>query len=418
MNQLVLISVSGEDRPGITATIAKLLGDGHLDILDLGQSVIHNHLSLGVLVNMPAESDQIREALLSASHRLGVRIQFSPISEASYDDWVGLQGASRYILTLLARRVKALHIAKVSEVISANGLNIDNITRLSGRVPLADADETSKACVEFSLRGSPRDSFREQLLAVCSDLDIDIAVQEDGIYRRNRRLIAFDMDSTLIRAEVIDELARQAGVGDAVAEITSRAMAGELDFKESLRRRVGLLKGLPESALAEVAGRLPLTEGVEQLFHTLNHLGYKTAILSGGFSYFGAVLKKKLAIDHVFANELEILDGRLTGRVLNPIVDAERKASLLRELAEQQGISLKQTIAVGDGANDLAMLDVAGLGIAFHAKPLVRETAGQSISNLGLDSLLYLMGIRDAEVPAVGRLADNKPADGKPSPGG
>ena len=401
MNELVLISVSGEDRPGITATIAKLLGDWDVDILDLGQSVIHNHLSLGILANMPAESDQVTRALRLASRRLNVQIRFAPISEESYADWVGLRGASRYILTLLARKVKASHIAKVSEVISENGLNIDNITRLSGRVPLADADETSKACVEFSLRGSARDSFREELLAVCSDLDIDIAVQEDGIYRRNRRLIAFDMDSTLIRTEVIDELAQEAGVGDAVAVITSRAMAGELDFKESLRRRVSLLKGLPESALVEVAGRLPLTEGVEHLFQTLNHLGYKTAILSGGFNYFGEVLKEALAIDYVFANELEIVDGRLTGRVPDPIVDAERKASLLRELAEQQGISLKQTIAVGDGANDLAMLDIAGLGIAFHAKPLVRETAGHSISNLGLDSLLYLMGIRDAEVRAI-----------------
>ena len=401
MNELVLISVSGEDRPGITATIAKLLGDWDVDILDLGQSVIHNHLSLGILANMPAESDQVTGALRLASRRLNVQIRFAPISEESYADWVGLRGASRYILTLLARKVKASHIAKVSEVISENGLNIDNITRLSGRVPLADADETSKACVEFSLRGSARDSFREELLAVCSDLDIDIAVQEDGIYRRNRRLIAFDMDSTLIRTEVIDELAQEAGVGDAVAVITSRAMAGELDFKESLRRRVSLLKGLPESALVEVAGRLPLTEGVEHLFQTLNHLGYKTAILSGGFNYFGEVLKEALAIDYVFANELEIVDGRLTGRVPDPIVDAERKASLLRELAEQQGISLKQTIAVGDGANDLAMLDIAGLGIAFHAKPLVRETAGHSISNLGLDSLLYLMGIRDAEVRAI-----------------
>lgn len=401
MNELVLISVSGEDRPGITATIAKLLGDWDVDILDLGQSVIHNHLSLGILANMPAESDQVTGALRLASRRLNVQIRFAPISEESYADWVGLRGASRYILTLLARKVKASHIAKVSEVISENGLNIDNITRLSGRVPLADADETSKACVEFSLRGSARDSFREELLAVCSDLDIDIAVQEDGIYRRNRRLIAFDMDSTLIRTEVIDELAQEAGVGDAVAVITSRAMAGELDFKESLRRRVSLLKGLPESALVKVAGRLPLTEGVEHLFQTLNHLGYKTAILSGGFNYFGEVLKEALAIDYVFANELEIVDGRLTGRVPDPIVDAERKASLLRELAEQQGISLKQTIAVGDGANDLAMLDIAGLGIAFHAKPLVRETAGHSISNLGLDSLLYLMGIRDAEVRAI-----------------
>lgn len=401
MNELVLLSVTGEDKPGITATIAKMLGDFDVDILDVGQSVIHNHLSLGILVNVPPSSEQVFKTLLFEAHKLGIALRFTPVSEKSYAEWVGLQGASRYILTLLARRIKASHIAAVCEVVAASGLNIDNITRLSGRVPLLETEEISKACVEFSLRGSPTNSFRERLLAVCADLDIDVAVQEDGIYRRNRRLIAFDMDSTLIRTEVIDELAALAGVGDQVADITARAMAGELDFSHSLAERVALLEGLPASSLEEVAARLPLTEGVEHLFQTLNHLGYKTAIISGGFTYFGQYLKKKLNVDYVFANELEIEHDRLTGRVLDPIVDAARKASLLKELAELEGISLKQTIAVGDGANDLAMLDAAGLGIAFHAKPLVRESAGHSISNLGLDSILYLMGIRDRDAGAL-----------------
>ncbi len=397
MNELVLISVSGEDEPGITATITKLLGDFDVDILDVGQSVIHNHLSLGILANVQGSLEELYKALQLESRQFDIQIKYSPVTEESYEQWVDLQGASRYILTLLARRIKASHLSAVSEIITGNALNIDNITRLSGRVPLRENDELSKACVEFSLRGKPSESFRQQLLVLCADLDIDVAVQEDGIYRRNRRLIAFDMDSTLIKTEVIDELATEAGVGDEVSRITARAMAGELDFRESLMNRVSLLKGLPESVLKSVASRLPMMEGAEHLFETLNHLGYKTAILSGGFTYFGEVLQAKLNIDYMYANTLEIKNGQLTGKVLQPIVDADQKAILLRELAIKEGISLQQTIAVGDGANDLAMLDAAGLGIAFHAKPLVRESAGQSISNLGLDSLLYLMGIRDRD---------------------
>lgn len=397
MSDLLLISITGPDQPGITAKVAQLLGEHDVDVLDVGQAVIHNQLSLGILVNLPGATSEVREALSKTCADLGVQTGFTEVTEDSYAEWVGLQGASRYILTLLARRIKASHLAAVSEVITANGLNIDTITRLSGRVPLVESSDITKACVEFSLKGTPNQTFREQLLAVCADLDIDIAVQEDSIYRRNRRLICFDMDSTLIRTEVIDELAILAGVGEEVSAITASAMRGELDFSMSLQKRVALLKGLPETALVDVAARLPLSEGVEHLFETLNHLGYKTAILSGGFDYFGQALQARLGVDYVFANKLEIKNGYLTGQVLPPIVDAERKATLLAQLAEEEGISLQQTIAVGDGANDLKMLDIAGLGIAFHAKPLVRESAGHSISNLGLDSLLYLMGIRDRD---------------------
>ena len=397
MTELVLISVSGTDKPGITSRMASLLAHYDVDVLDVGQSVIHDHLSLGILANLPDTTDSIREAIAEAAHALDVEVMMTPVSRESYANWVGLQGASRFILTLLARRIRASHIAEVSQVIVANGLNIDNITRLSGRVPLEQPDVADKACVEFSLRGTPTDSFREQLLAMCADLDIDVAVQEDGIYRRTRRLIAFDMDSTLIKTEVIDELAMLAGVGDEVSAITASAMAGDIDFATSLAQRVSLLEGLPVSALTEVAERLPLMEGAVHLFEVLNTLGYKTAILSGGFTYFGEVLQRKLGIDYVFANELEIREGCLTGRVLPPVVDAARKAELLRSIADREGISLKQTIAVGDGANDLAMLDAAGMGIAFHAKPLVRESAGHAISTLGLDSILYLMGIRDRD---------------------
>ncbi len=399
VTELVLINISGEDKPGLTAAINELLAEFDIDILDIGQAVIHNHLSLGILINIPGHSEPVLKEVLFKAHALGVNIKFSAVDEASYDDWVGLQGRSRFILTLLARRIKATHIAQVARVIADNDLNIDNIVRLSGRVPLMHPEAKTKACVEFSLKGELRDNaaFRAQLMNVCSELDIDIAVQEDGLFRRNRRLVCFDMDSTLISTEVIDELARLKGVGEQVSAVTERAMLGELDFKTSLRQRVALLEGLPESSLKQVADNLPLMEGVEHLFAVLKQLGYKTAILSGGFTYFGEVLQARFGVDYVYANELEIVDGKLTGQVIEPIVDAERKALLLKMLAKQENIVLDQVIAVGDGANDLAMLAVAGLGIAFHAKPIVKKNAEQAISHLGLDSILYLMGIRDRD---------------------
>ena len=402
MSDLLLINITGEDKPGLTAEVTRMLGEFEVDVLDLGQAVIHNYLTLGILARVPGKSDALFKELLFHAHQLGVSVKYSPVTRDSYDDWVKQQGRGRYILTLLARTIRADQIAEVTRIISQHQLNIDNITRLSGRVSLDTPDSRSQASVEFSLRGQPGDSFRGELLAAASTHDFDVAVQADTLFRRNRRLIAFDMDSTLIDTEVIDELAVCAGVGDEVKAVTEEAMQGRLDFRESLRRRVALLEGLPESALEEVAGRLPLMEGCEYLFRTLNLVGYKTALLSGGFTYFGKVLQEKLGIDYVFANELEIADGSLTGRVLEPIVDGDRKAALLTELAAKEGISLEQTIAVGDGANDLPMLGTAGLGIAFHAKPVVRENAEQSISMLGLDSILYLMGIRDRDSARLG----------------
>lgn len=401
MREILLINVAGEDKPGITSAVSRVLDEHGADILDIGQAVIHDNLNLGILVMIPdgQQSALVQKEILFSLHAMDMRVRFQPISESSYEHWVEQQGKPRHIVTLLARRVAAHHIARVTAVTVEQGLNIDKITRLSGRVPLERIEANTKACVEFSLRGIPVDltALRASLLELSAELDIDVAYQEDNIYRRNRRLVVFDMDSTLIEAEVIDELAKEAGVGDEVAAITDAAMRGELDFKASFAERMKLLRGLDESVLAAVAGRLKLTEGAENLMSTLRLLGYRTAILSGGFDYFARHIQKQLGIDYIYANHLEVVDGQVTGRVCGEVVDGQRKAQLLREIAASENVSLEQVIAVGDGANDLPMLSIAGLGIAFRAKPLVKATAKQSISKLGLDGILYLMGLSDRD---------------------
>ena len=399
--EIILIRVSGEDKPGLTAAITAELAKFKADVLDIGQSVIHDTLSLGILVRVPtsAESTPFLKDLLFCAHKLGVNLTFTPVDADSYESWVDAQGKDRRIVTLLARRLNAEHIAAVTGVIARNGLNIDVVTRLSGRASLDAANSPRMACVEFSVRGTPADltALKSEFLNISGELGVDIAIQEDNAFRRNRRLVAFDMDSTLIAAEVIDELAKAAGVGREVAAITESAMRGEIDFKESLRRRLRQLKGLPADTLETVAQRIPLNEGAERLITNLKRFGYKIAIISGGFTYFGKRLQQRLGVDYVFANELEIVDGRLTGEVVGEIVDAAKKAEVLRMIAEKEKLSLQQVIAVGDGANDLPMLGIAGLGIAYHAKPVVKKGAGQAISTLGLDSILYLVGVRDRD---------------------
>jgi phosphoserine phosphatase len=403
MNELILLTLSGSDKPGVTAGITTILAQYDVEVLDIGQAVIHNTLSLGLLLKVPqeAESSPLLRDLLFKAHEMNMVPRFEPVTLEEYASWVGAQGKSRHIITLLARRVSAEHIAKVTEVAARYDLNIDNISRLSGRVSIDAVEEvSSKACVEFSVRDMSADEaeVRATLLTLASELGVDIAFQRDDIYRRNRRLVVFDMDSTLIEAEVIDELAKEAGVGEQVSEITEAAMRGEIDFNESFKRRVALLEGLDESVLEGIAQRLKMTEGAEQLMSQLKRTGYKTAILSGGFTYFAKFLQKRLGFDYIYANELDIQDGKVTGKVVGTVVNGERKAELLREIAAKEGVSLEQTIAVGDGANDLPMLSIAGLGIAFRAKPLVRENAKQSISTLGLDGILYLIGFRDRDV--------------------
>ncbi len=406
MNQkeVILLNISGSDRPGVTSSLTKILSQYGVTILDIGQAVIHNHLTLGILFELPPESEssQVLKDLLFKAYEMGVNIKFTPITAERYEDWVSQQGKNRFIITLISRKSTAIQLSKVTEIIYNQGLNIDNITRLTGRIPLKDTsgDSKTKASVQFSVRGTPKDEekMRSDFIRVSKEIGSDIAFQADNIYRRNRRLVCFDMDSTLIQTEVIVELAKRAGVGDEVDRITEAAMRGEIDFNESFKQRVKLLKGLDVSVMQDIAENLPITEGAELLFTTLKKYGFRTAILSGGFTYFGKYLQHKFDIDYVFANDLEIEDGKLTGRHKGDIVDGNMKAELLKKLAFKEDIHLDQVIAIGDGANDLPMINIAGLGIAFHAKPKVKKNAQQAISTVGLDAVLYLLGFRDREI--------------------
>ncbi len=407
--ELILINISGHDRPGVTAALTSILAKYDATVLDIGQADIHHNLSLGILFRTTSDvSGEIMKDLLFKAYDLQVKIRFTPVTIEAYESWVNRQGKNRWIITLLGRQLTARHIALVAEVIAEQGLNIDAIQRLTGRQPLnvgtdqtdsAD-DHSAKACIEFSVRGTPldREEMQSRFMRIAADEAFDISLQEDTMYRRCRRLICFDMDSTLIQTECIDQLAECAGVGEKVREITERAMRGEIDFTESFRERVALLKGLDVNVMEGIAERLPITEGVGRMMEVLKRTGYKTAILSGGFTFFGEYLKRKFGFDYMYANELEVMDGKLTGRYVGEVVDGRRKAELLRLIAQVENVDMAQTIAVGDGANDLPMLSAAGLGIAFHAKPKVKESARQSISTIGIDGVLYFLGFKDSYI--------------------
>ncbi len=404
-NEIILLNVSGQDKPGLTSSLTKALTEYGAKILDIGQANIHNTLSLGILFEIKKNSSSapVLKDLLFKSYELGINAKFTPVSIKEYEEWVSSQGKNRYIITLLGEKLDAEQISAVTSVISDINLNIDAIKRLTGRISLVKKEAYQRASIQLSVRGEIKDKsyVTAKLMEISHDLDVDIAFQEDNIFRRNRRLVCFDMDSTLIQAEVIDKLAELAGVGDEVKAITESAMQGEIDFNESFKRRMSLLKGLSEEVLQEVAENLPITKGAHRLISTLKSYGFKTAILSGGFTYFGKYLQKELGIDYVHANQLEIKDGVLTGGYLGDIVDGNKKAEYLKEIAEKEGIDINQTIAVGDGANDLPMIDLAGLGIAFHAKPKVKENAQSSISSIGLDGVLYLLGYHDRHIDLI-----------------
>ena len=398
-DEIILININGADRPVVTAALPEILAKNNAVILDIGQADIHNHLSLGILFqSTEGNSGDILKELLFKSYELDVNIRFNPITEQEYSKWVGMQGKNRYIITILSRKLTAKQIAGVSRIVAEQDMNIDDIKRLTGRIPLDENARTPKASVEFSVRGTPKNKecMKAEFMKLSTELEMDISFQEDSMYRRMRRLICFDMDSTLIETEVIDELAIRAGVGDQVKAITEAAMRGEIDFCESFRQRCALLKGLDVSVMQEIAENLPITEGVDRLMRILKKVGFKIAILSGGFTYFGNFLKQKYNIDYVYANELEIENGKLTGNHVGDIVDGKRKAELLRLIAQVENVDIRQTVAVGDGANDLPMISIAGLGIAFHAKPKVKATAKQSISTIGLDGILYFLGYKDS----------------------
>ena len=405
MSEIILVSATGQDRPGLSAALTEVMVPYGVQVLDIGQAVIHDTLAWRMVIEVPDEaiSSALFKELVFRAHDIGMNVRFSPITKADYSHWAAEKGQPRHIITILGRGLEVAHVQRIAQVTAQWGLNIERIERLSGRQALVARDERRSA-VEFVVRGKVSDLglMRRECLQIAQDLAVDVAVQEDNIFRRHRRLICFDMDSTLIPLEMMDEMARVAGVGQRVKALTDAAMRGEIGFRESFIKRLRLLKGLEFSAMEAIARTLPITEGAERLIVNLRRLGFRIAIISGGFQYVAEILQRRLAIDEVFAHKLEIIHGRLTGDIVGDVIDGERKAFLLNQLVEREGLRLEQVIAVGDGANDLPMLSMAGLGIAFHAKPLVHAQARHAIATLGLDGILYLLGMRERDIEDSG----------------
>ncbi|HVU03236.1 MAG TPA: phosphoserine phosphatase SerB [Polyangiaceae bacterium] len=402
---LVIVTVSGPDRPGITSRLTGILKDAGGQLLDIEQVVVQGHLSLGMLIGLRDDRGVLKEMLFAAKE-LGVSLDFKPVETVPKRSDVG----HRYVVTAIGPSLGASELHSLSTTLAEHNGNIAKISRLS------HGDMRSVEIQVDLPRGMSSKPLKEALLRLGMQSSFDVALQREGLFRRSKRLVVMDMDSTLIPIEVIDELAKAHGVAEQVSAVTERAMHGEMDYDESLRKRLGLLEGLEVSVLERLAAELPLTEGAEKLITVLRRLGYRTAVISGGFSIAADALKARLGIDYAYSNTLEIKDGRLTGRVVGPIVNGKRKAELLETIAQAEGVRLDQTIAVGDGANDLPMLEKAGLGIAFHAKPKLREAADTSISTGGLDSILYLLGISARELEEVLEPALNSSPGSSPPP--
>jgi phosphoserine phosphatase len=388
MNQprtTLLITLTGRDRPGVTSRLFSALARFPLSVLDIEQVVIRGKLVLGVLTSCdePPDLTSIHQVVTSLAANLGLDAEITTGSAEQ-----GASGSGQLHVTVLGSPLKPEAIAAVAGRIAASGANIDRITRLA-------SDPVT--CIELDISGAEPAPLRNALAQVAADRGVDVAVQRGGLHRRAMRLIVMDVDSTLIQDEVIDLLAARAGCAAEVAKITESAMRGELDFDASLRERTALLAGLDASVLESVRAGLRLTPGARTLIRTLKRLGYKCGIVSGGFTAVIEPLATSLGIDYVAANTLEVADGKLTGRVLEPIIDREGKTEALHRFARAAGVPLSQTVAVGDGANDLGMIAAAGLGVAFNAKPVVQDAADTALNVPYLDTILYLLGIsRDA----------------------